>query len=95
MRRWTIQVDRRALSIALRQACAYIVIIAVIGLMTPKAAFDEFFWVAAITVAVLAAIVGFHFLGACIKIVLITAVASSAAPPERSRYQSRQLGRPR
>ena len=95
MRGWTIQIDGRALTVALWQAGAYIVIIAVIGLMAPKATFDEFFWVAALTVVVLAVIAGFHLLGACIKITRITAAASSADQPERSRYQSRQLDRPR
>lgn len=94
MRGWTVQIDRKTLAAVLWQAAMCIGFVAFLGLMVPKATLDEFFWVAVITIAVFAVISGAHLLGACIKIVRITAGASSAQP-ERSPYQSRQLDRPR
>ncbi len=94
MRGWTIQIERRALTLTLAQLAACVFVVAVMGLVVPRATFEDFFWVVALTVAVYALIAVAHLAAASIKIAGVKGVASSSAdPPRRSDCQQRQLGR--
>ncbi len=97
MRGWTVQINRKALALALWQPAALIAFVAVVGLFIPRAAFDEFLCIAGAIIGVFLVVCACQFIGAGAQVAVRTRGAASQAedPPARSwQHQQRQLGSP-